>query len=92
MAKKKIEQFEGAGTTPPKQANSNNPNKPDEAAAPVNSPLEYMLQLLRDEAAPKVDRKRAADHAAPFCHSKLSSVDHADDMTLRHEDALDGLD
>jgi len=89
MAKKKIEQSGEAGATPAKQANS---NKPGDGLAPVISPLEYMLWLLRDEAATKEDRKWAAFHAAPFCHSKLSAVDHAGDVTLRHEDALDELD
>lgn len=88
MAKKNIEQSREAGTTPPKQTNSNMPGDD----APIISPLEYMLQLLRDETASKEDRKWAAYHAAPFCHSKLSAVDHAGDMTLRHEDALDLLD
>lgn len=89
MANNKIEPSGGAGTTLPKQANS---NKTDDDAAPVISPLEYMLRLLRDETASKEDRKWAAYHAAPFCHSKMSPVEHAGDMRLRHEDALDALD
>jgi hypothetical protein len=89
MAKKEIEQSGEAGTTAPKHANS---NRPDDDAASVLSPLEYMLRLLRDEAATKEDRKWAAYHAAPFCHSKLCAVEPAGDLTLRHEDALDALD
>ena len=54
--------------------------------------LLQLVQLLRDEGASKEDRKWAAYHAAPFCHSKLSSVEHGDDVTLRHEDALDLLE
>jgi hypothetical protein len=76
----------------PTPLNLANSNQPTGAAGLAFSPLEYMLQLLRDEGASKEDRKWAAYHAAPFCHSKLSSVEHGDDVTLRHEDALDLLE
>jgi hypothetical protein len=55
------------------------------------SPLEFMLNLLRDGEASIDNRKWAAYHAAPYCHSKLSTVDHSGDVTIRHEDALKEL-
>ena len=62
------------------------------SANTVISPLEYMLRLFGDDEASKEGRKCAAYHAAPFCHSKPSTVDHGGDGTLRHEDALDSLE
>ncbi len=56
------------------------------------TPLDYMLRLLRDEETSVENRKWAAYHAAPYCHSKLSTVDHSGDVTVRHEDALKELE
>jgi len=38
------------------------------------TPLEYMLQVMRDEEAPTELRLDAAVRAAPFVHARLSSV------------------
>lgn len=51
-------------------------------------PLDFMLDLLRDQEAALEDRKRAAYHAAPYCHARLSTVDRAAEVTISHEDAL----
>lgn len=56
------------------------------------TPLDFMLNMLRDENAPLDDRKWAAEKAAPFVHPKLSSATVSGDMTVRHEDALDELE
>ena len=37
------------------------------------TPLEYMLNVLRDDLAPMDDRKWAAQNAAPYVHAKLAS-------------------
>lgn len=47
----------------------------DKAAAEGLTPLEYMLAVLRDEAADPDARMDAAKAAAPYVHPKLSSVD-----------------
>ena len=39
-------------------------------------PLAFMLARMRDPEAPMEDRMDAAKAAAPYVHSKLSSVDH----------------
>jgi hypothetical protein len=39
-------------------------------------PLEYMLQILRDEKAPKMMRYMAAKDAAPYLHPRLAQIDH----------------
>ncbi|WP_210249742.1 hypothetical protein [Brucella pituitosa] len=43
------------------------------------TPLEYMLNVLRDKSADPKDRMWAAEKAAPFVHPKLSSVEHKGD-------------
>lgn len=64
----------------------------DNAAADGLTPLDYMLQVLRNEEASKDDRMWAAEKAAPFVHPKLAAVEHSGGMTFTHEDALDELD
>jgi hypothetical protein len=39
-------------------------------------PLDYMLTILRDEAADSKDRMWAAEKAAPYVHPKLANVEH----------------
>lgn len=39
------------------------------------TPLEFMLNRMRDEQAPMADRMDMAKAAAPFIHAKLSSVE-----------------
>lgn len=40
------------------------------------TPLEFMLSRMRDDTAPMPDRMDMAKAAAPYVHSKLSSIDH----------------
>jgi hypothetical protein len=51
----------------------------DKAAAEGITPLEYMLELLRDTQQPALVRFEAAKAAAPYVHPKLSSVEVAGD-------------
>lgn len=63
----------------------------DKAASEGLTPLEYMLQIMRDEAEEPRARLNAAISAAPYVHAKLSSVEmHA--TVSNHEDALDELE
>lgn len=39
------------------------------------TPLEFMLEILRDETQEKAARFEAAKHAAPYIHPKLSSIE-----------------
>lgn len=41
------------------------------------TPLEYMLQVLRDVKAPKEDRMWAAEKAAPYIHPRLAAIEHS---------------
>jgi hypothetical protein len=65
-----------SGQGRPKGAkNKSNQRREAEVAESGLTPLEYMLDLLRSDEASAEDRKWAAQNAAPYCHSKLSSVE-----------------
>lgn len=82
---------EGAGRTKG-TANKASIARQAEIMASGLTPLDYMLEILRDTEAPKDDRKWAAQQAAPFVHPKLAAVEHSGGLTFSHEDALDELD
>jgi hypothetical protein len=46
-------------------------------AASGLTPLDYMLTIMRDEAAPAERRIEAAKAAAPYVHPKLAAIEHA---------------
>lgn len=43
------------------------------------TPLDYMLNILRDESMDTESRFEAAKAAAPYVHPKLASVEHKGD-------------
>jgi hypothetical protein len=43
------------------------------------TPLEYMIRVMRDEAAESTRRDDMAKAAAPYLHPRLSSVEHTGD-------------
>ena len=43
------------------------------------TPLEYMLRIMRDEAAESTRRDDMAKAAAPYLHPRLSCVEHTGD-------------
>jgi hypothetical protein len=47
----------------------------EEILAGGESPLEFLMGLMRDEAEDKAVRIDAAKAAAPYLHAKLTSVD-----------------
>ena len=47
----------------------------DRLAAGGITPLEYMLNILRDDTAEPLQRSWAAEKAAPYCHSRLAPID-----------------
>ena len=51
-----------------------------EAAASGELPLAYMLRIMRDPSQPVGRRDDMARAAAPFCHSRLSSVEHSGEI------------
>jgi len=48
----------------------------EKAASEGLTPLEFMLNVLRDETAAFDSRCWAAEKAAPYVHAKLASVEH----------------
>jgi len=51
----------------------------DKAASSGLTPLDYMLNILRDESMDTESRFEAAKAAAPYVHPKLASVEHKGD-------------
>ena len=54
------------------------------------TPLEYMLQVMRDPSNETSMRLDAAKSAAPYVHAKLSSIEVNGNITS-HEAAIDDL-
>jgi hypothetical protein len=84
------------GSRPGAGRKAGSPNKASaerqaEVAASGLTPLEYMLQMLRDESASKDDRMWAAEKAAPFVHPKLAAVDHSGELKHSADDSIAGL-
>jgi hypothetical protein len=48
----------------------------DEAVAAGMSPLDYMLMVYRDPTADQSRRDEMAKAAAPYCHHRLSAIEH----------------
>ena len=55
------------------------------------SPLDYLLQVMRDETGELGARLEAAKAAAPYVHPKLSSIQFNGKLEVSHEDALEEL-
>jgi hypothetical protein len=54
------------------------------------SPLDYMLEVLRDDSKPENLRMEAAKSAAPYVHARLSNVEMAvTDETRKPEELAD---
>lgn len=56
------------------------------------TPLEYMLEVMRNSDAPLERRDEMAKAAAPYVHPKLASTTLDGKLTISHEDALSELD
>ena len=60
------------------------------AATEAETPLEYMLRIMRTSDDDK-RRDAMAIAAAPFIHAKLASVEMKAEVAVSHEDALEQL-
>lgn len=56
------------------------------------TPLEYLIQMVRDETAERKDRLDAAKAAAPYLHPRLNAVEVSGSMAISHEQALRELE
>src|SRR5262245_48645165 len=70
----------GAGR-PKGAASRANEEVRQEAAVTGELPLAYMLRIMRDPSQPVGRRDEMAKAAAPFCHSRLSSVEHSGEIS-----------
>jgi hypothetical protein len=59
----------------------------EEIASTGETPLEYMLRVMRDPEAPEARRDAMAIAAAPYIHSKLAQVD----VTAQHNQNIIGV-
>ena len=54
-------------------------------------PLEFMLDVMRDESLPLDIRVEAAKAALPYCHPKLASIQDSGTDIISQEEALEQL-
>jgi hypothetical protein len=80
----------GAGR-PPGAATRRTREIADKAAEGGMTPLEFMLQILRDPSKPEDMRLDAAKSAAPYVHPRLTSVEAhiSHDISNLDDDDLD---
>lgn len=64
----------------------------DMAEATGIMPLTFMLERMRDEAAPMTERMDMAKAAAPYVHAKLSSIEANVTTHKGIEDLIEELD
>ncbi len=76
----------------PGEPNKATQEQRDKIAASGLTPLDYMLNLLRDEATPADRRDWAAEKAAPFVHARLASIEAKHDVTDALADLLKAVD
>jgi hypothetical protein len=85
----------GAGRKKGVQNNKTAALKQAQLAVASNSgetPLEYMLRVMRDPEIETKRRDKMAEAAAPFVHHRLNTIDGNLNHTHRHEDALTELE
>lgn len=64
----------------------------EKVAASGLTPLDYMLDVMRNTELDRATRLDAAKSAAPYVHARLAAVEHSGGVALAHEDALNELD
>ena len=52
------------------------------------TPLDYMIRVMRDETADISRRDWAAQAAAPYLHARLASVEQTGTLTVSHEERV----
>jgi hypothetical protein len=55
------------------------------------TPLDYMLNVLRSEESNSLDKAWAAQHAAPYCHPRLASIERAIQIELPPTDTAENV-
>ena len=55
----------------------------DEIAQSGETPLEYMIRVMRDEESEQPRRDDMAKAAAPYLHARLSSIEQSGELDVR---------
>ena len=55
------------------------------------TPLDYMMRVMRDESADITRRDWAAQAAAPYLHARLASVEQRGTLAVSHEERVTSL-
>ena len=69
---------------PPGSPNKAPRERAERIAAEGITPLDYMIQVMRDDTAPTERRDEMAKAAAPYVHSRLTSVESKNETTVRY--------
>ena len=79
-----------SSASPPPETETTWPrNAPDE---PIQTPLEFLLAIMRNPEIPRSERVDAANKAAPYLHSKHATVDHrSSDGSMRPTIIFEGM-
>lgn len=78
------------GSTPDALATTTSPRSAP--ADPAQTPLDFLLSIMRDETATRSERVDAANKAAPYLHSKHATVDHrSSDGSMRPTIIFEGM-
>lgn len=80
----------GAGR-PPLAKNVVDREAREKAHASGQSPLDFMLEVMRDAAGERSQRLDAAKAAAPYMHARLNAVEMSGGVGLTFEDFLGQL-
>lgn len=62
-----------------------------EALLSGQTPLEFMLSIMRNEDAEPKDRQKAAESCAPFLHPRISTLDRTVELELPDTSTPDGI-
>ncbi|HOQ43390.1 MAG TPA: hypothetical protein PK178_14615 [Smithellaceae bacterium] len=65
--------------------------KADAHCLEILSPLEFLLQVMRDDNQDTNTRLRAASLAAPFCHTRKGEASGKEDAKERAKRAASGI-
>ena len=82
---------EGAGR-PAGAINKASAERQAEVEASGETPLAYMLKIMRDASVDEAKRLDAAKAAAPYVHPRLAAVEHSGGVHMTHEQFLASLE
>jgi len=79
-----------SSAVPPSAPEANEPRSAP--TDPIQTPLDFLLSIMRDETATRSERVDAANKAAPYLHSKHATVDHrSSDGSMRPTIIFEGM-